>query len=347
MGAEGSLLKFYDKLDMIEDVDTANRLFSMTAGNIYANIKQRISDIDSVFENSLNLMANAGYSTGNRVKIDIITGMGKRTENTDGVTGYDYYSTGILALKENEVNSNRTTAYFLGYLHTSFEFDDSDNNEEWVDSLELGGYNKYISEKGWIFRNDLFGRINFHNTERSIKWSVIGGKDSDLRGTYKTYNIGNNNIIGKEFRINDNFKITPYGALKLMYVLRQDFSENGQEALEVDGNDAFSIKPKLAVNLKTETLFGKTDKWKLTGLLDFGYEYELAGLNVQEKARVKEFEEDYHKLAKPENDKGQLNTRAAVGIEFEEKYGIFLSGEYMTGNNKEDYKAGIDFKVSF
>ncbi len=346
-GAQGNLLKFYDRLDMVEDVNSLNVLMGGLSGNIYANINQRVQDIDRIFQNSLDLLLNTGKSEDNTIKLDIITGKGSREENKSGVVGYDYTTAGVLALKEKDMSENRRAGYFIGYLHTSFEFDDGNDSEEWVDSVEIGGYNKYTPDNKWIIRNDLLGRVNIHNTDRNIKWA--NGEMSEFNGTYETYNIENNNIIGWEMKINENLSVTPYGALKLMYVVSSGQTEKGDmEALEVEKNDAFSVKPKIAVNIKSELPVGKSKFWKVKGILDIGYEYELADLNEQERARVMSVEQDYHNLVKPDEEKGQLSTKALIGMELEDKYGFFLTGEYFTGgSSKEDYKVGIELKASF
>ena len=59
-------------------------------------------------------------------------------------------------------------------------------------------------------------------------------------------------------------------------------------------------------------------------------------------------ETDYHKLSKPEEEKGVLSKKVIVGAEIEDRYGVFLSGEYKTGDTgKDDYRAGINLKAVF
>ena len=88
--------------------------------------------------------------------------------------------------------------------------------------------------------------------------------------------------------------------------------------------------------------------WKLTGKLDFAYEYELADLNERERAKLIAVEDSYHKLSKPEEEKGMFRAKALFGIEVEDRYGLFLTGEYMTGNDdQDDYRAGVTLKAVF
>ncbi|MDR2880129.1 MAG: hypothetical protein LBV03_09465, partial [Fusobacteriales bacterium] len=68
----------------------------------------------------------------------------------------------------------------------------------------------------------------------------------------------------------------------------------------------------------------------------------------REKARLTAIEDGYHKLSKPEDEKGIFRTKAAIGLEVIDRYGIFLTGEYLTGNDKEnDYRAGATLKAVF
>ena len=67
-----------------------------------------------------------------------------------------------------------------------------------------------------------------------------------------------------------------------------------------------------------------------------------------EYAKLTAIENNYHKLSKPEDEKGTLRTRASVGVEVKDRYGIFLTGEYGVGNNSEDdYRAGLTLTAVF
>ena len=316
------------------------------AGNVYANINQRENDIANAFENSLHLMQNSTNNTKENVKVNIIAGKGKNKEETDGVTSYDYTTTGVLALREVERTYRHTFGYSLGYLHTGFEFNDGNESEEWVDTIQLGVHNKYDANS-WQLRNDLTGRVSFHNVDRNIDWPSPLGR-SEMNGTYETYSITSDNILGKEFGLGKRASIMPYGAFRAMYVTRPTFNESGLEALEVEGNDAWSAKPRAGVELKGSLPLGSKTAWQLKGALDVAYEYELADLNEREKARLIAIEDGYHKLSKPQDEEGIFRTRASLGVEVEDRYGIFLTGEYSTENNKEnDYRAGVVFKAVF
>jgi hypothetical protein len=120
------------------------------------------------------------------------------------------------------------------------------------------------------------------------------------------------------------------------------------EAVEVKGNDAWSVKPRAGIELKASIPLSPKTEWKLKGTLDLAYEYELADLNEREKARLTAMKTDYHDLPKPMDEKGTFRSKASVGVEVENRYGIFLTGEYAAGNdNQDDYRAGVSLKAVF
>ena len=116
----------------------------------------------------------------------------------------------------------------------------------------------------------------------------------------------------------------------------------------MEGNDAWSAKPRAGVELKGALPLGKNTGVKLKGTLDVAYEYELADLNERERAKLIAVENDYHNLSKPQDEKGTIRTKAAIGVEVEERYGVFLTGEYVAGEkSQEEYRAGVTLKAVF
>ena len=344
VGSTGNAGKIFDKIDSIEQESDFRKTMGSLAGDVYANMNQREATIIDAFDTSLNLLQDSKNNTKENVKINVITGKGSLTENTDGVSGYDYETVGVLALREVERTYRHTFGYSLGYLHTGFEMEDGNDSEEWVDTIQLGAHSKY-QVNDWVLRNDLMGRASIHNVDRNLDWSTAGR--SEMNGTYESYSITSDNNLGKEISLGKNASVTPYGGLEATYVTRPSFTEDGLESLEVKGNDAWSVKPKLGVELKASTNESKNG-WKLKGALDVTYEYELADLNEREYARLTAIENDYHKLSKPQNDKGTIRTKAIIGAEIEDRYGIFLTGDYSFGGKDEDeYRAGVTLKAVF
>ena len=337
--------EIYDKIDQISNEQAFRDNISSLAGDVYANINQREETIADIFGSSLDLLQNSKNNTKENMKINIITGKGTVHENTDGVLDYDYETVGVLALREIERTYQHTVGYSLGYAHTGFEFEDGNDSEEWVDTIQLGAHSKY-ERNDWVLRNDLLGRVSNHNVDRNIDWDLSGR--SEMNGTFQTYSITSNNLFGREITINKNSNFTPYVGLEIMYVMTPTFEEDGLERVQVDGNDAWSVKPKIGVKLDGSIPLGPKTEWKLKGVLDLAYEYEVADLNEREKARLVAVEEGYHDLAKPEDEDGTIKTRAELGVEIEDRYGIFLTGEYSAGSHsQEDFRAGVSLKAVF
>ncbi len=337
--------EIYDKIDQITNEENFRNNISSLAGDIYANINQREKTIAGIFGSSLDLLQNSKNNTKENVKINVIAGKGTVEENTSGVVDYDYETAGVLALREVERTYRHTFGYSLGYAHTSFEFDDGNDSEEWVDTIQLGAHNKYTAGD-WIFRNDLMGRASNHNIDRNIDWD--GSGRSEMNGNFQTYSITSDNTFGRKFAMNKNSNLTPYAGLEIMYVIRPAFEEEGLERLKVDKNDAWSVKPKAGIKLDGSMALGTKTDWKLKGVLDLSYEYELADLDEREKARLVAVEDGYHDLAKPQDEYGTVKTRAEIGAEVEDRYGFFLTGEYSAGSHdQEDFRVGVSLKAVF
>ena len=345
LNAVGEALRLYDKLDLITDVNDLRSDFSQLAGSTYANINQREQNINEVFDNALDLLQNSENNTKENVKINIITGKGSSKEDTSGIESYDYNTYGVLALREVERTYRHKFGYSLGYTKTDFQMNGTDDEDQ-ADTIQLGLHNKY-SANGWNVKNDLLGRVSFHDVDRSVNWS--GGTVTDLKSDYNVYGISSLNELGKELEISKNTKVTPYIGLELGYMMHPSFEEEGgAESLKIDSNDAYSIKPNVGVRLDGEKAFGATSSWKVKGNIGVGYEYELGNMNNQEKASLSVLEDGYHSLAKPAEDKGKIKTSGYAGVELKGAYGVYVTGEYGLGNDgQEDYKIGLSLKASF
>ena len=345
LNAEGEALAIYDRLDLITDEDVLRNTLGDLAGSMYANINQREQDIYGVLNNAMTVLQGSGNNTKENVKINVIAGKGSTKEKTSGVESYDYNSAGVLALREVEKTYRHTFGYSLGYVRTDFQMDDNKNNTDTADTVQLGLHNKY-STNGWTFRNDLLGRASFHTSERNVSW--YDNTSSELKADYNVYGISSLNEIGKDFEIGRNIKMTPYAGIELGYMTHGSFSESGgAESLKVESNDGYSIKPGIGMRIEGEKSFGKNSDWKIKGNIGLGYEYELGNMNKEESASLATIENGYHNLASPAEENWKIKTGAGIGVELKDKYGIFVTGEYGTGNDNEDYRIGLNFKASF
>ena len=79
-----------------------------------------------------------------------------------------------------------------------------------------------------------------------------------------------------------------------------------------------------------------------------GYEYELGDTNSTERAGFDTISSEKFDLGESGEDKGKFITNGGVGIEFQDRYGIFMTGEYGIGNSeKDEYRVGVTLKAVF
>ena len=346
--ATGDRLSLYDKIDKIESEFDLRRIMTSLSGAYYANRAQRGYDIKRGFDNALDIMENSENNTKENVKVAVLAGAGKTYENKEGVMDYKYKTAGVYALREVERTYAHKFGYSLGYANNSFEIQDGNNSEEWVDTMQLGLHNTY-NKSGWKVRSDLTGRINIHNVDRNINWTDSVEKLDDK---YMSYGVSFDNTLLKEFQISKAFKISPLVSLDFGYQYLDKVKEDSSiSALEIDSNNAYSIKPGAGVRFEGNTGLGSNANWELKSALEVKYEYELGDSQPEETARLVSFGETY-KLAQPAEDKGELVLRAMLGMEAPDRYGIFLTGEYGKSFNEvtkdgESYKIGVTLKAVF
>ena len=251
------------------------------------------------------------------MKINVIAGKGNTKEDTSGVGSYDYDTVGVLALREVERTYRHTFGYSLGYTRTDFQMKDT-NNEDQADTVQLGLHNKY-SINGWNFKNNLLGRVSFHDVDRSIDWH--DGTKSNIKSDYNVYGISSLNEIGKDIEMGRNVKLVPFTGLELGYMVHEGFEEKGEAgSLKVKKNNGYSIKPSIGLRLEVEKGFGSNADWKVKGNIGAAYEYELGNMNRQEKASLSVIEEGYHKLAQTAEDNGKIKTSGIVVVSFKASF---------------------------
>ena len=346
--ASGDQMKLYDKIDKIESEFDLRRIMTSLSGAYYANRAQRGYDIKRGFDNALDIMENSENNTKENIKVSVLAGAGKTYENKEGVMDYKYETAGVYALREVERTYAHKFGYSLGYARNSFELQDGNSSEEWVDTMQLGIHNTY-NKYGWKVRSDLTGRINMHNVDRNIDWSDSVEKLDDK---YMSYGVSLDNTLLREFQVNKAFKISPLFSFDLGYQYLDKVKEKSSiSALEIDSNNAYSVKPGAGVRIEGNTGLGNKEGWELKSALELKYEYELGDSQPEETAQLTLFGETY-KLAQPAEDKGELVLKAMLGMEATDRYGIFLTGEYGKAFNEvtkdgESYKIGVTLKAVF
>ena len=166
----------------------------------------------------------------------------------------------------------------------------------------------------------------------------------ETKSDYTTYGVALKNEIGKNFRTSERTSIKPYGALNLEYGKYSNIKENGPIALEIKGNNYFSVQPELGVSFNYSQPVGARSLFKTS--FTAAYTNELGKVNdVRNEAKLRETTVNYYKLrGDKENKKGNGKFDLNIGID-NTKFGVTANAGYDTkGNN---VRGGIGFRVIY
>ncbi|RRD39673.1 autotransporter outer membrane beta-barrel domain-containing protein, partial [Leptotrichia sp. OH3620_COT-345] len=190
-----------------------------------------------------------------------------------------------------------------------------------------------ISGEGYVSRSDMHRKF------------LVADEIFEAESTYNSYGFAVKNEMGKEFRTGEKFSIRPYGNLKLEYGRFNTIKEkSGEMRIEVKGNDYYSIKPELGVELKYKQPIAR--KASFTAILGLKYDTELGkSLSQKNKAKVKHTTSDWYNLKdEKENKKGNFKTDLNIGME-NTRFGVTLNVGYDT--NGKNIRGGIGFRAIY
>ncbi|MBP9477492.1 MAG: autotransporter-associated N-terminal domain-containing protein [Sebaldella sp.] len=343
--ARGKELEMFDAMDMISNKDELAETFDMELrGNIYANIQQRMMDVNSVFESAYKQLKSEDNRTKKSSKITAIYVNGNASDSNPGVEDYDYQSTGIMYLNEKEeFTYGKTLGYSLGFVQSKFDFDRG--SKEDVSSLKAGiGYEQYLNKNSkfkFVTRGEL--GLNYHDTEREIVLS---------NGTYKNdadYFSGTvelKNQLRYDFPIkSNNMNFGVYGSFNLGYGKYQGFTESGDGIyLDVKSEDYYSVRPGVGVDGEISYVTGKGNKLSLE--LGASYEYEFIDpYGDGNQVKIKDTTADYYRLEAPKDVKNILKGNIGVGYEINEALKIGAKIEQTISSTDETkYQLGLTWK---
>lgn len=320
-GAINKELNMFDALDLISSKDELGSTFDMELrGNVYANIQQRMLDINEVFDMSYeNLKGNKLYARES-VKVGAIVNNGESKNRNAGVDDYDSKSLGAILLKEyDHLKYGRSSNWSIGFVQTKFDFDYG--SDETVYSINLGaGFEDFIGESKklkYITRGEI--GINHHETDRKIHLSngTYGNTGKFWSGTAEW-----KNKIRYDIPLNsEKIDIGIFGTFNLGYGKFQDFEESGDGIeLEVKSEEMYIVRPGIGtdVTLKHYTKSGKISLiGKATAEYELGEVYDGAN-----KAKIKSTSAGYYELEEPEKLKEIIKIGAELKYETKEGHSV-------------------------
>ena len=327
-------LQMFDGIDTIMNKDELAETFDMQLrGNVYANIQQRMMDVDGAFDMAYRQLKSEENTTKDVTKVSAIYSGGNISDKNPGVEEYDYQSLGIMYLKEKETLKYGTNLnYSLGIMQTKFDFD-QDSKED-VTSLKAGiGYEQYLTQGSrfkFMTRGEL--GVNYHDMERKMHLNTGTYKNN---GDYFSGTAQIKNRLNYELPIiSKTFKMDVYGSLNMGYGVYEGFKEDGDGIyLDVKSEDYFSIRPGVGIEGEIAYTTVKGNKFMVTA--GAAYEYETQDIyDDGNRVKIADTPAGYYRLEKPE--KIDNIVKANLGLGFETAHG------FKTGVRVEREEGSVD-----
>ena len=321
--------------------------FDEMKGHQYSNIQQRTKETGDILSQEFNYLQDEWRNpTKDNNKIKMFGHRGEYNTDTAGVVDYTDNAYGVAYVHENEtVKLGRKSGWYAGAVTNRFEFKDLGKSKETQTMIKAGlfktvsPYNDHNGSLTWTIAGEAFAGIN--NMTRRY-WIV--DDTFEAKSDYTTYGVALKNEIGKDFRTSERTSIRPYGALNLEYGRYSNIKEDGPMALEVKGNDYFSVQPELGVAFNYSQPVGVKSHFKAS--LTAAYTNELGEVNdVRNKARLKGTTADYYELRGDKEDR-KGNGKFDLNIGFDNtRFGVTVNAGYDTKG--ENIRGGIGFRAIY
>ena len=351
-GAEGLGTKEKSILDKISNLNGGEghilaQAFDEMKGHQYSSIQQRTKVTGDILSKEFNYLQKEWRNPSkDNNKIKVFGHGGEYNTDTAGVVDYRNNAYGVAYVHENEtVKLGNSSGWYAGAVTNRFDFKDLGKSRETQTMVKAGLFktispsNDHNGSLTWTIAGEAFASIN--NMKRRY-WIV--DETFEAKSDYTTYGVALKNEIGKDFRTSARTSIRPYGALSMEYGRYSNIKEKGPMALELQGNDYFSVQPELGVSFNYTQPVGV--KSQFTASLTAAYTNELGKVNdVRNKARLKGTTADYYELRGDKEDR-KGNGKVDLNIGFDNtRFGVTFNAGYDTkGSN---VRGGLGFRVIY
>lgn len=351
-GVEGLGTKEKSVLDKISNLNGGEghilaQAFDEMKGHQYSSIQQRTKVTGDILSKEFNYLQKEWRNPSkDNNKIKVFGHGGEYNTDTAGVVDYRNNAYGVAYVHENEtVKLGHKSGWYAGAVTNRFDFKDLGKSKETQTMVKAGLFktispsNDHNGSLTWTIAGEAFASIN--NMKRRY-WIV--DETFEAKSDYTTYGVALKNEIGKDFRTSARTSIRPYGALSMEYGRYSNIKEKGPMALELQGNDYFSVQPELGVSFNYTQPVGV--KSQFTASLTAAYTNELGKVNdVRNKARLKGTTADYYELRGDKEDR-KGNGKVDLNIGFDNtRFGVTFNAGYDTkGSN---VRGGLGFRVIY
>ena len=347
-GVDSREKQVFNKLNSIgnNESELLAQSFDEMMGHQYANVQQRIKSTGDLLSYEFDHIKDSWETVSkDSNKIKVFGNAGEYKSNTAGIIDTTNKAYGVAYLHEKEgLRLGESAGWYAGVVNNKFDFKDLGGSKENTTLVKAGVYKSIPFDENnslnWTISGDIFAARSEMDRKYLVVDEVFGAKSD-----YNSYGLALKNEIGKSFRLGENTSLRPYGALKLEYGRTDDIKEDsGEIRLEVDGNNYYSIKPEVGMQLNYKQNLGS--KAKLNFGLGVAYENELGEVgNVGNKARVRYTTADYFDIrGEKDNRKGNIKADANLGITTG-RFGLTTNIGYDT--NGRNLRGGLGFRMIY
>ena len=348
-GKDAEILKglnsYLEGLDAADFERETSQKLAEFRGDIYATIQGRMQDINRAFANSFYELESSYNLTKDSSKYSVLYTDGKYRDDTLGIDDYDYKVIGLLFMKEKEGAEYGTKyGYTLGFAGSKFDFDDGGSKED-VYSIRAGVHRvKRLSDThklSWLTRLDL--GYNRHIAKRKLNLQ----ETYENKGEFNTYSVSLDNRLIKNMYSSLSTDLDIYGILDLEYGKIQDFTESGNLEVKLKENDYFSAQ--VGAGVKASHKIYTHNDIIVKASADAKYLYELGENYDRNKAKLKNGQEGYYSLIKPEEREGKVVGTVGLTIEKANHMGVTFEVSASDESHKSDtnIRYGVKFNYKF
>ena len=326
----------FNYLNTLSDRKALAKTYREINGSQYVNVQQRVAQTSDILDGKLSdLQKENADKSGHHVST--FFNKDKYESRSEEIADTNSSAYGVAYMFNN---ADAKQGVYAGTAINTYKFKDNGKSKENVTMFKLGAYKTFdLNNIEWTLSGD--GFVSQNDIKRRF---IIGNDIYENRADYNAYGFAVRNELGKTFRIGKNVTIKPYAALKLGYGRFSKIREkDGTMAIEVSGNDYYSIKPMAGLEFGFAVPVSSSARF--TAILGLGYEHELGKVenNVNE-ARFINGTNSWKLRSKKEEVRGNLKTDIKAGFEAG-NFGVYLTGGHNTkGKNSH---VGVNLGVSF
>jgi hypothetical protein len=337
-------LKMFDSLDKISsDEELVSTFENELRGNEYANIQERMLDINNVFNSTYETLKHDRLYTKNSMKIGLITSKGESKYSDPAIIDYDQITLGFMVMKEYDTRTyGQKYGWHVGFAQNKFDFDN--DSKETAYSLNVGmSYERILGGNDrlkWHTKGEV--TVNHHEMNRRI--DISGSKYSNDSRYWSGMAMVKNKIRYEGVTEGGKVRAGVQGTMDLGYGRYFNIKENGDGMLlQIPSTDMYTVRPGIGADIEFTKRTPKGSKISLKGKASVEYEFGRIydGAN---KAKFRETNAGYYDLEKPKRERTIV--KAGAELKYESINGNSISFEVIRQEGRIDStRYGVNFMV--